>query len=422
MISRISEQQIARILCVAAGALALVSQAGAQLKHFSMPGTSISISVDFGSLRLDHGRVTPCRRSDRDDWTPPNNQLAPPPPPPQPDLRAQEVQRAKNIFNQGMNAFMASHWVEAIRYLEQALSILPEDPAIKRTLTSAKAGLNCEELQRLAVERAEQRVAEDTAHTLHGVDLLNDSLDTMRQQASQNLIDRGQFEAAVNLPAYTDFVYDSSVVDLREARQGVVNFEVLKPPASRTGNVEFSQPVARHVSPETQKARRLLDNPALESVIFFERMGDALAYTPSAEERAGRFADPVTKAVADSLSIDLGSASAEELARVRQKTQEIWDVYDSLNAQRGEQNAGIYQQSVKSFRDLLGRLTAKGVIKPGENLLAREKADPGFRDMMKAEVKAIVLEEEISRREADRSSFDKLLGGVGAVLEGKPRR
>jgi hypothetical protein len=75
-----------------------------------------------------------------------------------------------------------------------------------------------------------------------GVERLSEALNSLRLEASQALIDRGQFQAAVRLSTRADFVFDSSVVDLRQARQGVVDFEVLKPQASRAGRIDFSPP------------------------------------------------------------------------------------------------------------------------------------------------------------------------------------
>ncbi len=333
-----------------------------------------------------------------------------------------EVLKGRALVDQGMKAFGESRWAETIEALRQALAFLPNDPAIGKTLTMAQMALHYEEMAAKADQEAARRAAEDSVRV--GIDLerLSDALSALRLEASEALVDQGRFESAVGLSERTDFLFDSSVVDLRQARQGIVNFEALRPPKSPTGELGFAPPPRRAEAPAVQKARRLLDDPAVESVMFFERMGEAISYKPSAEERQDRFSDPVTRAVADRLGIPLGSATPEERAYVAQKTRQVWDAYDRNKAAQAAATSDVAQKSVEAFKELIGRLESQGILKPGENVLAKEKADPTFRALMRSEVKAIVLEDNVGRRETARSSFDKLLGEVASVLDRRGTR
>ena len=152
-----------------------------------------------------------------------------------------------------MQAFSESRWAEAIEHLSKALTSLPNDVAIGKTLTAAQIGLRYEELAARADEEAAKQASEDAIRLGVGVERLSEALNSLRLEASQALIDRGQFQAAVRLSTRADFVFDSSVVDLRQARQGVVDFEVLKPPASRAGRIDFSPPPRRTEAPSRQE-------------------------------------------------------------------------------------------------------------------------------------------------------------------------
>ena len=156
--------------------------------------------------------------------------------------------------------------------------------------------------------------------------------------------------------------------------------------------------------------------------MFYERMGDAIAYTPSEAERQDRYSDPVTRAVADHLNINLRNATREERDFVAQKTREVWAAYDRNKSLQEAENSEVGRRSVQTFNAMLDKLKGQGILKPGEDLLAKEKKDPTFRALMKSEVKAIVLEDNVGRREVTRSSFDNLLGDVASILERKGRQ
>lgn len=380
-------------------------------------------TASFGSLRLSGShRVEPCQRTSRADrditWN--NDEGDPIPVQTTPQPSPEEI-RGQALADKGAQAFAAGRWAEAADYLRQALALRPGDAAIAMTLTSALVGLDMEAMARRADEAKERRSAEDSVRVASDIDRLTAALDALRHEACQSFIDHGRYEAAVRLPARADFVIDSSVVDLRHVRQGVVDFEAVKSTGSRTGNVAFSTPVRTAEAPQTQKVRALLVSPAIEAVIFSERMGEAVGYKLTDEERQERTGDPVQRAVADYLGIDLGRASASDRALIERKTREMWGAYDKRVSEKSETKAGIANQSLQTFNALMDRLKAQGLLKPGENLQEKEKNEAWFRDLVKSEVSAIVLEEEINRRETDRKSFDKMLSDVGAVLGGKGR-
>ena len=156
--------------------------------------------------------------------------------------------------------------------------------------------------------------------------------------------------------------------------------------------------------------------------MFYERMGDAIDYTPSESERQDRYSDPVTRAVADHLNINLRNATREERDYVAQKTREVWSAYDRNKAQQETENVEVGQRSIRTFNAMMDKLKGQGIVKPGEDLLAKEKKDPTFKALMKSEVKAIVLEDNVGRREVTKSSFDKLLGDVASILERKGKQ
>jgi tetratricopeptide (TPR) repeat protein len=288
-----------------------------------------------------------------------------------------EVLRGRALVDQGMKAFGESRWADTIEALRQALAFLPNDPAICKTLTMAQMALHYEEMAAKSDQEAARRAAEDSVRVGIDIERLSDALSALRLEASEALVDQGRFESAVGLSERTDFLFDSSVVDLRQARQGIV---------------------------------------------IFEGMGEAISYRPSAEERQDRFSDPVTRAVADRLGIPLGSATPEERAYVERKTREVWEAYDRSKAAQAAATSDVAKRSVEAFKELIGRLESQGILKPGENVLAKEKSDPTFRALMRSEVKAIVLEDNVGRRETARSSFDKLLGDVASVLERRGTR
>ena len=394
----------------------LVSAAGAQKRFsISMPGGP---TLSFGGLRLENSRVRPVERTvpvERfQDFA---DQSSSPPPPPA-NQPSPEVLQGRALAEQGMKAFYDARWADAIGLLKQAQSVLPPgDASVSLTLASAQIGLNMEALAQKGERDAAQRTAEDNVQLAKELDRLTQTLDTLRQRACQSLIDQGQFEAAVSLPTRTDFVIDSSVVDLRQARSGVVNFDVLKPPVSRSGDVGFSPPAARAEAPGIHKARLFLDSPAVEAVMFDAQISEVLGYQRSAEEGQDRFGGPVMRAVADRLNIDLDRATRQERTLVRLKAEEIWGAYDAHNRERSEETAGVAQRSVQAFQDMIERLKSQGVIRPGEDYIAKEKNDPAFRARLKAEAKAIVLEEESARRQANREAFHKMLGDVAAIFE-----
>ncbi len=379
-------------------------------------------TASFGSLRLSGShRVEPCQRTSRADreitW---NNEEGDPIPVQSPQPSPEAV-RGRALADKGAQAFAEGRWAEAADYLRQALVLMPGDAAISMTLAAAMVGLDMEAMARRADEAKDRQRAEDTVRLASDIDRLTAALDALRHEACQSLLDRGRYEAAVRLPARTDFILDSSVVDLRHVRQGVVDFEAVKPAGARTGNVGFSTPLRAAEPPQTQRVRSLLSSPAVEAVIFNERMGEAVGYRLTDEERRERTGDPVQRAVADSLGIDLGRASAADRALVERKTREMWGAYDKRMSEKSETKAGIARQSLQTFNAMMDRLKAQGLLKPGENLQEKEKNEAWFRDLVKSEVGAIVLEEETNRRETDRRSFDKMLGDVGAVLGGKGR-
>lgn len=404
--------------------LALVPAAvrGQLIKSFSSfdGGT---LRIDFGGLEKVGNRVRPCQMhqeieptssgGDQASVTVAVPRLSGPTP---------EELQGRALVEKGMQAFSESRWAEAIKHLSKALAYLPNEASIGKTLTAAQVGLRYEELAERGDAEAAKRASEDASRLAVGVERLFEALIALRLEASQVLIDRGQFQAAVKLSARTDFVFDSSVVDLRQARQGIVDFDVLKPPVSRTGRIEFTSPPRRTESPIRQKARRLLEHPAVEAVMFYERMGDAIGYAPSEAERQDRYSDPVTRAVADHLDIDLRNATREEKAYVAQKTREVWSAYDRNKALQEAETSEVGQRSVLEFNGLLDRLKGQGILRSGEDLMAKEKKDPTFRALMKSEVKAIVLEDSVGRREAARGSFDRLLGDVGSILERKGKQ
>ncbi len=411
---------IRRVLILGAALTAILIAWGLAQGRFSVR-TELG-TASFGSLRLSGSHhIEPCQRTSRADrditWT--NDEGNPIPvrsPQPSP-----EAIRGRALADKGAQAFAEGRWAEAADYLRQALALMPGDAAVSMTLASAMVGLDMEAMARRADEAKDRRLAEDTVRLASDIDRLTAALDTLRHEACQSLLDHGRYEAAVRLPARADFVIDSSVVDLRHVRQGVVDFEAVKSPGTRTGNVGFSTPVRTAEPPQTERARALLSSPAIEAVIFDERMGEAVGYKLTDEERQERTADPVQRAVADHLGIDLGHASASDRALVERKTREMWSAYDKRMGEKSEAKAGIANQSLQTFNALMDRLKAQGLLKPGENLQEKEKNEAWFRDLIKSEVSAIVLEEETNRRETDRNSFDKMLGDVGAVLGGKGR-
>lgn len=376
-----------------------------------------TLRIDFGGLEKVGRRIQPCQMHQEID--PFSYQAAPPTPQGEP---SPEILQGRALVEIGMRAFSGSRWEEAVKNLAQALTYLPGDLAVGKTLAAAQIGLRYEEQARRSDEESARREAEDAGRLGEGVERLAEALNALRLEASRALVDRGQFEAAVGLSARTDFVFDSSVVDLRQARQGKVDFEVLRPPVSREGQIEFSRRPRRADSPIRREARQLLDHPAVESVIFYERIGDALGYTPSEEERRDRYSDPVTRAVAERLNIDLRRATPEERALVAQKTREIWSAYDRTKARQEEETSEVARRSVQSFNDMLAKLQRQGILKPGEDLQAKEKSDPMFRAVIQSEVKAIVLEDDVGRRETTRNSFDRLLAEVGSILERKGKQ
>ena len=396
---------------------------GQSIRSFSgWSGTTLRI--DFGGLEkvgrgfrprqmhedVDYAQASPEVREQADAAVQRSNEPSP------------EVLRGRALVDQGMKAFAEARWADTIESLRQALALLPGDPAIGKTLTMAQMALHYEELAAKADREAAQRAADDSVRVGIGIERLSDALNALRLEASEALIEQGRFESAVELSGRTDFIGDSSVVDLRQARQGIVNFDALKPPSTRTGGLGFTPPPRRAEAPAAQKARKLLDDPAVESVMFFERMGEAISYRPSAEESRDRFSDPVTRAVADRLGIPLGRATLEERAYVEQKTREVWEAYDRNKAAQAAASSDVARKSVEAFKELVGRLESQGILKPGENIPAKEKADPTFRALMRSEVKAIVLEDSVGRREAARSMFDALLGDVASVLDRRRTR
>ncbi len=248
--------------------------------------------------------------------------------------------------------------------------------------------------------------------------VLGQALTSLRVEAGQGLVNQGEFEAAIQLPTRADFMVDSSVVDLRD-RQGLVNFEVLKPPPSVIGDVQFATVAPKAEPPRLRKARKLLDDPALESVIFSERMGEAIGYQPEEQDKRGRLADPVTRAVAHSLGIDLRHASAGQRALVQRKTREIWNAYDKGQAQQADMNAQLRDRSLNDYKAYLAKLTDQGLVKPEEDLQERERNYPAFGNLMRSQANRIILNEEITRRETDRQAFDRLLSDVHTILEVK---
>ena len=409
-------------ICLLVFVLFPAAARGQLIKSFSSfdGGT---LRIDFGGLEKVGNRIRPRQMHQEIDPTPTSGDQAPvsiPVPPPSGPSPAELQGRA--LVEKGMRAFSEARWAEAIEFLGKALTYLPQDVAIGKTLTAAQIGLRYEEQAQQADEEAAKRASDDAIRLGVGIERLSEALNSLRLEASQVLIDRGQFQAAVRLSTRADFVFDSSVVDLRQARQGVVNFEVLKPPASRAGRIDFSPPPRRTEAPSRQKARQLLDHPAVEAVMFYERMGDAIDYTPSESERQDRYSDPVTRAVADHLNINLRNAAREERDYVAQKTREVWSAYDRNKAQQETENVEVGQRSIRTFNAMMDKLKGQGIVKPGEDLLAKEKKDPTFKALIISEVKAIVLEDNVGRREVTKSSFDKLLGDVASILERKGKQ
>jgi hypothetical protein len=403
-------------------ALSPAAASGQLIKSFSSfdGGT---LRIDFGGLEKVGSRIRPRQmHQEIEPTTPGADQTAVSIPIPVRSGPTPEEIQGRALVEKGMRAFSEARWAEAIELLGKALTYLPRDVAIGKTLTAAQIGLRYEEQAERSAEEAARQASEDASRLGVGVERLSEALNSLRLEASQALIDRGQFQAAVRLSTRADFVFDSSVVDLRQARQGVVDFEVLKPPASRSGRIDFSTPPRRSEAPGRQRARQLLDHPAVEAVMFYERVGDAIGYAPSEAERQDRYSDPVTRAVADHLNINLRNATREERDFVAQKTREVWNAYDRSKARQDAENSEVGQRSVQTFNAMLDRLKGQGILKPGEDLLAKEKKDPTFRALMKSEVKAIVLEDNVGRREVTKNSFDKLLGDVGSILERKGKQ
>lgn len=410
---------IRRALILGAALIALLFSWGLAQSRFSIKWEGGTVS--FGSLRLSGShRVEPCQRTSRADRDITSNNAEENPIPvettPQP---SPETIRGQALADKGAQAFAAGRWAEAADYLGQAQALLPNDPAIAKTLVAAMAGLSMEAEARRADEAKVQRSAEDSLRVASDIDRLTAALDTLRHEACQALLDRGRYEDAVRLPTRVDFVTDSSVVDLRHVRQGVVDFAKTESPATRMGDIHFSTSARPAEAPQVQRVRALIDNPAVEAVIFNERMGEAVGYKLTDDERQERTGDPVQRAVADYLGINLGRASSAERALVERKTREMWGAYDKRMTEKSETKAGIANQSLQTFNALMDRLKAQGLVKPGENLVEKEKNEAWFRDLLKSEVSAIVLEEEANRRETDRKSFDRMLGDVSAVLGGK---
>jgi hypothetical protein len=409
-----------RVFKVIAAGLVLVAGPAAvraQIKSFT-GWKGATLSIDFGGLREVGGRVRPCqghyevddaRGVVSQDVAQAAAQLS--------EQQAAEAVRGQALAEEGMRAFGEARWAEAIDRLRQAQALRPDDIALGKSLASAQIALRYEELAQQRDAEGARQAAEDSQRLGLGIGRLSEALRSLRLEASQTLIDQGQFQSAITLSGRTDFVYDSSVVDLRQARQGVVDFERLKPPISRTGQVDFAPPPKRTEPPARQKARRLLDHPDVAAVIFYENMGDALGYRPSEAERLDRYADPVTRAVADSLNIFLDRATPEERAYVEQKTREVWQVYDRNKATQQREESAVAKRSVEAFDIILRKLEAKGLLKPGENVLEKEKKDPVFRALMASEVKAVVLEDDAGRREVSRTAFDRLLTDVGGTLK-----
>jgi tetratricopeptide (TPR) repeat protein len=392
------------------------------IKSFSgWQGTTLRI--DFGGLEKVGRSVRPCQIHQEIEYSEAalNTEGG------SPQLRTSaepspETLRGRAFVERGMAAFSEARWAEAADLLRQALALLPEDPAVQRTLASALIGLGYEEAALRSDEQAARQAAEDSVRVGLAIERLSDTLNAIRLEASQSLIDQGQFQNAVSLSGHTDFITDSSVVDLREARQGVVNIEALRPPDSRSGRIEFARPPRSPATPVQQRARRFLADPAVEAVMFNERAGEAVGYLPAPSERQDRYADPVQRAVADYLHIDLRNATAAERDYVEQKTREVWNVYDDSRARQEAACARVAQQSLQAFNQLVEKLTREGILKPGENLRAREQSDPTFRELMASEVRAIVLEDDVGRREVTQAAFGQLLGSVSAVLERKGQR
>jgi hypothetical protein len=391
---------------------------GQSIKSFTGWQGGGTLRIDFGGLREVGRGVRPCQMTEEIAETEfSSGQADFSPPPRTPSEPSPEALRGRAFVEKGMQAFSGSRWAEAIELLRQAQALLPGDVAVGRTLAAALIGLQYEEQARAADERAAGRAAEDSARVGAAIERLSEALNALRLAASQTLVDKGQFQSAIALSESDDFIFDSSVVDLRHVRQGIVDFAPLKPPASRTGRVDFSPPPRRAETPARQRARRFLDNPAVEAVMFYEGMGQALGYTPSEADHQGRYAGPVMRAVADRLRIDLRNPTVEEREYVERKTREVWEAYDRNKARQGADTAAVARQSIQEFEALVEKLKSQGILKPGEDILAKEKRDPMFSALMKSEVRAIVLEDNVGRREIARNSFDKLLADVGSVLE-----
>jgi hypothetical protein len=401
-------------------ALAILAPAAAPSGNVTINAGFTSISIDFGGLKNVGKSVQPTQKHIRADQI---EKVSGQPvisiPAQKPNEQSPEALRGRALLDQGMKAFSEKRWADASELLRQASALLRDNPAIQLTLANAQIGLRYEESVRQADERAAKRIAEDKVQTTGNLDHLLQAMDNLRQEASQSLINNGQFEAAVRLPSHADFIIDSSVVDLRQARSGVVNFDVLKPPVSRTGDVGFNPPPVKVEPPGVQTARKCFLDIAMEKALFEAQISEALGYAQSVEERQNRYSDPVMRAVADRLGIDLGNATREQRDSVRQKTEKIWNAYDAHNRLRFSETGEVVNRSMQTFGAMIERLKSQGIIKPGENYLVKEKNDPVFKELLRAEVKAIVLEEESARRQANRAAFDRMLADVGAILERK---
>ena len=194
---------------------------------------------------------------------------------------------------------------------------------------------------------------------------------------------------------------------------------MLKPPPSVIGDLRFATVSPKGEPPRLRKARKLLDDPTIESVIFFERIGEAIGYQQEEQAESRRLADPVTRAVAHSLGINLRHASAGQRELVQRKTREIWNAYDKRHAQQADMNAQLRDRSLDEYKAYVAKLTDQGIVKPDEDLQERERNYPAFGNLMRSQANRIILNEEITRRETDRQAFDRLLSDVHTILEVK---
>ena len=398
---------LATTIAVMTGSVALLAVVCAS--SITMPGGP---TISVGSLRLSGQRLEPVELPyDPGPVAVTGGSSSAP--------SAEAVRQGEVLRQQALEAFGKARWAESIGLLQQALQMRPDDEALIKTLASARIALRWAELQERNAQETRQQAARDQVQVAGGLARLSEALASLRQQDSQYLIDRGEFEAALRLPTQADFMIDSSVVDLRD-RQGVVNFAVLAPPPSVTGDVRFSTLAPRTEAPSLRKARKLLDSPALQSALFDERMGDAIGYHQVERAPSRRLDDPVLRAVADSLGIDLRHASGSQRALVKRKAQELWKAYDRSHARQAERDAELRDQSLNEYKAYLTKLTDQGIIRPDEDLRARERDYPAFGNLLRSQANRILLNEEVTRREIDRGAFDQLLSDVHSTMGAKP--